>query len=77
MYYAHTHPERPWEPLEAHLHRVADKAAQFAAIFDAEGWGQIAGLWRYWGTDSAECKSCLQIAGQRVGVASGVPSDRR
>ena len=56
--YAHTlqHPDgttRPtaeWELLftgtgDGHLERVAHRAAELAAKFDAAEWGQLAGLW--------------------------------
>lgn len=35
----------PWEPLKEHLNCVADRAAQYARIFDAEEEARIAGLW--------------------------------
>ena len=46
-HYAHTFgtDERVWEPLEDHLHAVADRAAGFAAKFGAAEWGRVAGLW--------------------------------
>lgn len=46
--YAHSrepHDPRPWEPLDEHLARVADLAAQFASAFDSAEWGRLAGLW--------------------------------
>ncbi|MCB1226610.1 MAG: HD domain-containing protein [Verrucomicrobiales bacterium] len=46
--YAHTlegkGPE-DWEPLEEHLQKVAQQAAQFADAFGAKEWGHLAGLW--------------------------------
>lgn len=56
--YAHTKtnpdgspaPESEWEPLERHLHEVAEKAAEFAAAFGAAEWGRLAGLWHTSGT---------------------------
>ena len=55
-YYAHSRTGLPcstWEPLEVHLHRVADGdpdsnltgAADFADAFGAGNWGRLAGLW--------------------------------
>jgi CRISPR-associated endonuclease/helicase Cas3 len=45
--YAHSLPSQPdatWEPLDAHLDSVADKACQLAAKFGAGEWGLSAGL---------------------------------
>lgn len=47
-YFAHSLPGRPisdWEPLEEHLHRVSELAAEFAGRFGATEWGRVAGLW--------------------------------
>lgn len=46
--YAHTlegRPPKDWEPLSAHLHEVARRAADFAAAFGAEDIARLAGLW--------------------------------
>lgn len=46
-YFAHSsnHAGSPWEPLKEHLKCVAERAAQYAKIFDAEDEARIAGLW--------------------------------
>ena len=47
-HFAHSLDRRPasdWEPLADHLHAVAGRAADFAAVFDAAGWGLLAGRW--------------------------------
>lgn len=45
-YYAHSlegeSPEK-WQLLEDHLRKVADLAAEFASVFDAQEWGALAG----------------------------------
>ena len=46
--YAHTlkgRPEEFWHDLEEHLNAVSARAGEFAAPFEAEDWGRIAGLW--------------------------------
>ena len=56
-HFAHSLPGRPsedWEPLEDHLHAVADLAAKFADKFGAAEWGRAAGLWHDLGKFSAE-----------------------
>jgi hypothetical protein len=46
--YAHSledqSPEK-WQPLEDHLHQVAQRAAEFAKPFGGEEWARLAGLW--------------------------------
>lgn len=45
--YAHSLPCAPlseWEPLDAHLEAVAERAAEFADKFGAGDWGRAAGL---------------------------------
>lgn len=46
--FAHSLPgisnETQWEPLETHLHAVAARACDFAAVFGMEAWGEAAGL---------------------------------
>ena len=62
-YFAHTLPGQPaseWEPLEAHLRKVADLAAGFASRFEASDWGYVAGLWHDLGKFSAEFQEYLQ-----------------
>lgn len=48
-YYAHTKPgsadPAEWQPLESHLHNVAELAAEFARPFGGEEWAYLAGLW--------------------------------
>lgn len=45
-YYAHSlegQPPKKWQPLEEHLQNVAKIAAEFAAVFGAKKWGDVAG----------------------------------
>ena len=45
-YYAHSIENEPpdkWQVLEDHLNNVRDLAGQFAALFNADAWGKIAG----------------------------------
>lgn len=47
-FYAHSKKNAPpeqWQPLDAHLKNVAEKAAKFAKPFGGEEWAYIAGLW--------------------------------
>lgn len=46
--YAHTREGQPpstWQPLRAHLESVAELTACFTAVFGAEEWGRLLGLW--------------------------------
>jgi CRISPR-associated endonuclease/helicase Cas3 len=64
-HFAHSLPGRPsqdWEPLEDHLHAVADLAAKFADRFGAAEWGRVAGLWHDLGKFSAEFQNMLLLA---------------
>lgn len=48
IFFAHSRSNSPpetWEPLDQHLRRVADVAAQFAESFESAEWGRAAGLW--------------------------------
>lgn len=61
--YAHSLEERPtdeWEPLEAHLLRVADLAEQFAHKFEAGDWGRLLGLWHDLGKYSTKFQTYLR-----------------
>jgi CRISPR-associated endonuclease/helicase Cas3 len=45
-YYAHSlegQPPEKWQPLKEHLQNVAEMAAEFAAVFGAKKWGNVAG----------------------------------
>lgn len=75
--YAHSLPGAPpecWQHLSAHLSGVAERAAQFAADFDAAEWGRLAGQWHDLGKYSREfqdyiCRAALSDA--HVGECSG------
>jgi CRISPR-associated endonuclease/helicase Cas3 len=62
--YAHTLPppagREKWEPLEDHLQRVAELAAEFASAFGAEEWGRLAGAWHDLGKYSERFQSYLK-----------------
>lgn len=61
MFYAHTTTDgRPWEPLEDHLHEVAELAGKFADAFGAKEWGHLAGLWHDLGKYSREFQAYLK-----------------
>ncbi|MCL2695593.1 MAG: CRISPR-associated helicase Cas3' [Clostridiales bacterium] len=47
MWYAHSLPDQPksdWQLLKTHLQDVGALAGRFAAVFDAQSWGQICGM---------------------------------
>ena len=57
QYYAHTLEGKPpseWQTIRAHLDAVADNAASFASVFEAAGWGYLAGAWHDIGKYSKE-----------------------
>lgn len=61
--YAHTRPDRPeveWELLEDHLEAVAERAAEFAAVFGIGNLGRIAGLLHDIGKASAHFQAYLR-----------------
>ncbi len=62
-FYAHSVEGRPptdWEPLEVHLRDVACLTARFAAEFEAEPWGELAGRWHDLGKYSAAFQAYLE-----------------
>ena len=73
-YYAHSvegAPENEWEPLEAHLRRVAEGdgasfpgAAGFAEAFDCREWGRLLGLWHDLGKYAPEFQRYLKQTAQ-------------
>src|ERR1700761_3475412 len=65
-YWAHTLEGRPsedWEPLETHLEKVAESAAEFAAAFGAREWGRVVGLCHDLGKFSDEFQSYIRVVG--------------
>jgi len=70
MYYAHSLEDDPdtthWQSLEDHLRNVAEKAADFAEVFDARDWGYVAGLWHDVGKYSEKFQQLLFNSGQQV-----------
>jgi hypothetical protein len=42
---AHSSPDGRLHLLEEHLHETSRLAGEFAAVFDAEEWGRLMGLW--------------------------------
>jgi CRISPR-associated endonuclease/helicase Cas3 len=75
--YAHTlvdHPSSDWEPLGAHLEKVARSASTFAEAFGARQWGEILGRYHDLGKLSEEFQLYLRNAGAASGDA-GVESE--
>lgn len=63
--FAHTAdgvPPSAWEPLEDHLHKVADMAASFAGAFDATECGRLTGLWHDLGKYAPDWQQFLLAA---------------
>lgn len=62
QYHAHSldgKPPEEWQPLEEHLHNVANLAARFAEPFGGEEWAYLAGLWHDLGKYSEEFQDKL------------------
>jgi CRISPR-associated endonuclease/helicase Cas3 len=68
-YYAHSlegQPPEAWQPLEDHLKNVAEMAAEFAASFNSEKWGNVAGLCHDLGKGTKSWQSYLRKANKIV-----------
>ena len=66
--YAHTLADRPpadWEPLAAHLNKVASSAAAFADAFGARLWGEVLGRCHDLGKRSNEFQLRLHSLGEK------------
>lgn len=80
--YAHTRsglPPSQWEPLSAHLDKVAESAAMFADEFGARAWGEILGRCHDLGKLSNEFQLYLSKSGSEsadAGVEEDVPGKR-
>lgn len=62
-YYAHSlegQPQDKWQRLEDHLRAVAEKARDFASVFNAGEWAYLAGLWHDLGKYSEEFQAYLR-----------------
>ena len=70
MYYAHSleHDSNPqcWQKLEDHLQQVSARASNFAAIFDAQNFGSLAGLWHDLGKYQNEFQE--RLSGKNVAI---------
>lgn len=65
IYYAHSLPDQDiekWQPLEAHLRKVARLASDFARPFGGDQWACLAGLWHDLGKYSKEFQQKLYAA---------------
>ena len=65
--YAHTlsgHPPADWEPLAAHLDKVAQSASNFTEAFGARPWGEVLGRCHDLGKLSDEFQSRLRDFGK-------------
>lgn len=60
MFYAHTHPDKEWEPLREHLELTAELAEDFASSLDHGPWGRIAALWHDLGKYSEAFQAYLR-----------------
>jgi len=58
-YFAHTAPDRNWEPLAEHLQCVAKKAAEYACAFASAEWAELAGAWHDLGKYSIDFQNYL------------------
>ena len=87
-YYAHSLEDdlNPilWQLLEDHLKNVADKASEFADVFNARDWGYIAGLWHDVGKYSDAFQRRIRGSKERADhstpgalLASNVFSDKK
>jgi CRISPR-associated endonuclease/helicase Cas3 len=70
--YAHTTPEgkETWQPLVEHLHNVAEKSAEFAAVFGAEEWGRLVGYLHDMGKVSPDFQTLLEGRKKKVDHAT-------
>lgn len=82
-FYAHSLPDRPeadWEDLEVHLRQVAERAASFAAAFEAAEWGRLAGLWHDLGKFQPKFQERLRGSGASVehaGIGAALAMEKR
>lgn len=80
--FAHTLDGRPpaeWEPLHVHLDRVADRASEFAKVFDSADWGRLAGLWHDLGKYRPEFQARLRGSHEHVehaGAGAALASEK-
>ena len=64
-YYAHSldgEPPEKWQRLEDHLFQTAEISSRNAAVFGADEWGRIAGLWHDLGKYAPEFQAKLMVA---------------
>ncbi len=66
-------PEKKWHPLQAHLTKVAHKAAAFAAVMGGERCGYYAGLWHDLGKYHQDFQDYLQACHRGDKRAKSVP----
>lgn len=68
-FYAHSLENQPpenWQPLDEHLKNVAEKAAEFAALFGGDEWARLAGLWHDLGKFSLDFQR--RLSGENIRV---------
>lgn len=68
QYYAHTNdgPPEGWQPLDEHLHNVAEMAAEFARPFGGEEWARLAGDYHDLGKATKPWQAWLRHVNQVV-----------
>ncbi|MFA5878936.1 MAG: CRISPR-associated helicase Cas3' [Candidatus Margulisiibacteriota bacterium] len=59
-YFAHSHPQKSWQPLEEHLLGVAEFSKKFAEQCSSGEWGYLAGLWHDLGKYSPDFQNYLK-----------------
>lgn len=68
-YYAHSRAgedQSTWEPLDRHLHAVAELARKLSGAFDSGEWGYLAGLWHDVGKYRQQFQDRIRGSGEKA-----------